>query len=995
MPIFNQEIYYFEMDNKDCFNCVLYQIKSLPLKRTSNNSPKIRIQYKLIGKANRYFYIDPNDGFIYNNQTLPINDSSKNRLFKLIVQSYYAFENGRPINNLKSTSTLLIVVRRFKNELPKESFDSFFSNQLIELDKYQFGEVIYRLPIKNNVKYEISDLSFALKNRNQIIILKRPKRIETVLKVKRVLQNQTDYIELNIRFAQQKQDTYQIFRRKLFNVQLNENSTVGQKVIELKANGHLNYTFSIYKGNHLGHFNLDQSNGILYLANKLNCKLFDHYTLIVLATNGLKSNFAVVHIQIEIPNPHLTLPILPLNHYQAVINENIPIGSKIIKIMEGNNSTLDGYKFVVLRNNQIGNQKLPFEFDPKTGYLISTSTVDYEQLFDDSNNILNLKFGQQFTNLNSYSKQFHNGSSSLKSLDEQVLYSSIYLSPSNYLLNEISIKIKVNSEDEFYPKFEKNLYEFKLEIQQNESVFVIGQVHAEDADKGEDGEIIYSINSTVPNWTKDLFNLNENTGIITMNLVGNDLLMSNAINNWLQSPSAYTSIIVLAKSSKANSLSSVTVVDINLQTKIANHQSKVKLDQQSSTKNFEKSLLKQPSVFNNKIHTKIQNTMNKNILTSYESNEINQSKSQQSSINKQNSIPSSQTNIARNINESYNGQRKLIPSNLIQVYGIVIGLLALLIILILFSVILLFRICNFTRKDNTSSNNSIYNSKNQDYDPNPQLTKSISCLINGQNFSTNQSDSTIIIGQHNKLKQADFIVNMAMQRNSIIYQEQQHKTNNGYLNSNASLINDTSSNCNTSITILHSHENSETKSDCLNSDLSINHENNPRTEIGHLSTKITNLQNRSLPPVENKKIANQQRNVNKMNNNGNISNQNRNKNRPLPDIANPQQDLPLTGNQEVKYSSYDEVREPTSYYSSNYLDSTYNHNYEAISPTYDQVEFFQNWSPAYPSVTEVLNEMVKNRSQIESNVKSNLKEFNEQKRNFIKTANLINTNKLN
>ena len=961
MPVFTQETYYFEMENCLTINCVLFRVQTLPIKRT-NQSPKIKTQYKLIGKANRYFYIDLNDGFIYNNQSLPtsLSEANKNRLFRLVVQSYYAYENGRPINNLKSTSTLLIVLKRPSTDDQQvkdgrsTNFISNPLNQTIELEKYQYGDVIYRLPLDSTVRYELKSNSFALK-RNQVIILRKPKRIETQLKIKRSKHNQTDLIELKIRFTSQK-DNGQVFKRRLFNIQLNENATIGHQLVDLKVNENTNYSFFIHKGNQLGHFRLDKS-GVLYLSHSLNCKHVDHYTLIVLANNDLKSDFAVVRIQILPPIHHLTLPILPLTHYQAVINENIPVGTKIVKIMSKNTQNLDGYRFVLLRNNQISSRpsKL-FEFDSKTGYLVSTSPIDYEELFERNDDVLDFKLGLQFNNPNFYLRPFHNGSSSLTLPSKSI-----------NLLNQVSIKIKVNGEDEFYPKFEKSLYDFKLEVQPNETDIVVGQLHAEDDDQGEDGQILYSINSTVPSWTKDLFNLNTNTGLLTLNLQNNA-----TINSWLQSSNAYTSIIVIAKGPKPNSLSSMTMVDITIQPFKSSKQ--IKMTNEQVPRMFVKPALTNLNSMNTNINlNKINklNSVNKNILTSsssYESpNELNQLKSQQQQTPtiKQSS---SQQNIARTINDGYNGQRKSISNNLIQVYGIVIGLLALLLVLILFSVILLFRICNFNRKDTTSSNNSIYNSKTQsDYDPNCQLTKSMSCLIGQQN----QSDSTIIIGQHNKLKQADFMINMALQRNSIIYQEQQ---NSGYLNGNAIKPTDASSNCNTSITIIHSHENSETQStsDHLNSDSSLNRQR----DGGLRKSRIANL---SQINSSNQTPISQ-------------VHQNAIKNRPLP--ANPP-DL-VNGYQEVKY--YDEVREHPSTYYSNYkeLENSFNHNYEAISPAYDeQVEFFKtSWSPAYHPVTEILRDI--NVINSMSQNKSNMKPFvcSEQKRSTVRTATLANTNKL-
>ena len=938
MPIFRQETSYFEMpaDSKEClainfnYNCVLFQVQTLPFKLNGIASaiPKIKTQFKLVGKANRYFYIDPN-GFIYNNQTLP--DASRNQLFRLIVQSYYAFENGRPINQLKSTSTLLIVAKKssggHENAVKTDELrlPSNQSTVTVELEKCQYGDVIYRLPYSSGVRYEllpVAEQSFALKGRNQVIILRRPKRIESLLRIRATIGNRTDFVDLNIRVVSQKQATNPIFKRRLFSLQLDESMPIGQRLIDLKSNESSrpapSGTFSIHSGNQLGHFKLDASTGILSLSHRLNCKLVDQYTLIVLANDGSTSSFAVVRAQIA-AYPHLTLPVMPLDHYQATLTENVPVGSRVVRIA-GGNWTLDGFKFVLRRENQriIGDQRLPFEFDHRTGYLVVSSPVDYEQLFDQESteNVLDLKLGIQFTNPNSYLRPFHNGSSSLvPPVYPAERYPPLY----SGLLNEVSIKLRIVSIDEFYPKFERGLYDFRLEIAPNEttSQLTVGQVHAEDADSGVDGEIVYSINSTVPSWTKDLFTLNANTGVLSMDLLGN--ANGNTFSSWLQSSNGYTSIIVSAKSPRPNSLSSMTVVDITIQ-------------------------LAKLAV------PKLNSKGNRNHLPppAYESNEVgSQLKSPQvPPVNKQ----QQQNSIARTVNGDgqYTGQRKpLISSNLIQVYGIVIGLLGLLLVLILFSVVLLFRICNFTSNTQSSSNGSIYSSKNADYDPN----KSLSCLIGNQHYNaslTPPSDSsTIIIGQHANLKQADFMMNMALQRNSIIYQERP-KTGylnsgsnplNSQLNSNASLINDTGSNCNTSITILHSHENSDTKSECLNSDRSIGQESARRAHSAIPIAKITNLQSRNLPLIESNKI----------------------KNRPLPDIASP---------------TYDEVREHSNAYSNPYLEN----NYEAISP-YEQVEFFQNWSPAYHPVTEILS------SHLMANKKTN-------ERSPISTAIITNTNRL-
>jgi len=913
-PIFAQDIYYYEMKNGS--TGPLFQVRTQPIKRTTGL--KIKTQYKLVGKGSRHFNIDLNDGILYWNQITNEPLISKNKqLFRLIVQSYYAYENGKPVNNLKSSTTILIkIVENFTNQ--NEEINRSFT---IELDRYQYGEVIYRLPVLSKsiyqIEQELNSNLFAIKNKNELVILRRPIRIETLVKIKQFneFNNQTNHIELNIRSMWQSKKESKVFKRRLFNIQLNENTTIEHQILDLKATQTSSTNkYSIYKGNKLGHFKIDQSTGILYLVSTLNCKLVDHYNLIILATNNHKNDFTVVHIQVLPPSNHLTLPILPLKHYQAIVKENIPIGSKVIKLMDRQSLTnLDGYRFVLSKDESF--KSIPFEFDQRTGYLISTSTVDYEQLANDNDGLINFKFGLQFINSNFYLRPFHNGTSPL-----------ITLNRSNNLLNSVSIQIKILGEDEFYPKFDKSLYDFKIDLQPNDTNLQVGQVHAEDADKGKDGEVFYSINSTVPSWTRELFDLNARTGIITLNLQQQNTM----INSWLQSSNAYTSIIVIGKSSKANSLSSMSVVDITIQ-------------YNSKTTNNDK-LFRSNNQINNSMNKISKMNNNKNLLTSsYESstNDLKQSQSKQQS----------QSNIVRTINES--GQRKLISSNLIQVYGIVVLLLILLLVLVIFSIILLFRICNFNRKDTTSSNNSIYNSKTQSdiYDPNGQITKSINCLIGHQN----QSDS-IILGQSNKLKQTDFMINMALQRNSIIYQDH---NNAAYLNSNSNLIKsttDTSSNCNTSITILHSHENSDSsKSNSEPETTGLNNQKLNKTSIAKYPMK-----NRALPSP----------------------------NQPPPDLVN--------SYQTVKY--YDEVREHPSTYYSNYkeLENSFNHNYEAISPAYDeQMEFFQDssWSPAYHPVTEIVHSMAKNKN------KSNLKPFvtGEQRRqstNQVKIATLANTNKL-
>ncbi|RWS13519.1 Cadherin-like protein 3 [Dinothrombium tinctorium] len=499
-------------------NCHIMDISPSRSEYNSHNS-QTKVCYLMNSSANQSFSVDRFKGTITNSRNL-VNE--KSAFYQLSVSAFYCRDNGRIVSEEKARSSIMIRVagyRRARRIAPIEEAN-------LEVMRDNSGESLLKLS-EDRYKFEIIEGNygnvFALKGGNELIMVKKATRSEYKLHIKSVKSkknnNSNEVITVNVKvLGKDKESLSPAFRFKVFTIRLKESRAIGEEVIKVKSDDNrVNYRYTLFSGNELNSFRIDSTTGIIYVNNSLNYSVRDYYQLNVLAFNQNGSDVGLAVINIIITNTNNHSPVFALTQYKAVVAENTPVGSKVMKI-EAYDEDGSAINYTLIRTID---GLAPFMLDSRTGYLITTEAIDYE----------NFKVDIPLYKL------------VLKAVDFDHKTSS----------SEVLVEIQIGSKDEFPPKFTIESYDFKVATSYGLPYVKVGQVAASDADLGPDGNVVYSLRSSSPANAFKKFFLNSTTGLITINALSKEHI-----------PPKYTSLIVSASSGRIDSLSSLAVVEVTI-----------------------------------------------------------------------------------------------------------------------------------------------------------------------------------------------------------------------------------------------------------------------------------------------------------------------------------------------------------------------------------------------------------------------------------------------
>uniref|UniRef100_A0A4W6G704 FAT atypical cadherin 2 n=1 Tax=Lates calcarifer TaxID=8187 RepID=A0A4W6G704_LATCA len=162
------------------------------------------------------------------------------------------------------------------------------------------------------------------------------------------------------------------FLEDTYIVPLSEFSPLKTHVVKVSVtSGPDNVTFSIKNNPDSSNFKINPKTGIIITTERFDYERKDRYEFDVVANHGE----AETHIVVEITDENDNSPQFSQTSYQAMLDENSPVGSSVLKVAatdgdEGKNG------FVTYSIANTG--PLPFTIDPFTGVISTSEHLDYE-----------------------------------------------------------------------------------------------------------------------------------------------------------------------------------------------------------------------------------------------------------------------------------------------------------------------------------------------------------------------------------------------------------------------------------------------------------------------------------------------------------------------------------------------------------------------------------------------------------------------------------------
>lgn len=520
-------------------------------------SERRRIRFSLDQfAAQKGFYIDESNGIIYNNKTIRYQSNS---FVTITIYAQYVDSDAQT-----QASLVLNFVRNFlsnrKDSMTTSSTrreGSIVNNFNLEIESSQIGSTILTLPKRSRAKYSIvsgnSNKNFMILRGNDLVLVDRPLIDQYLLKIKnnpssgnnefKRHNSSTIFVHIKVRPSNVKDSTLfsSPFKSGIFNLEINENEKIDTEIQNLRSKlsssrydpSEIDFDFRIFSGNELGSFRIDQRTGLLFVAKKLDYETNPIYRLGVIA-ESLKSGakyFSIININLI--NVNEFCPHFPTNHFRAMIDENVPIGTKVIPIraIDYDNDRINYTLFKLSEWNES-----PFRFDIDTGYLVTDGFLDFESKSSTLTSSLLYKFVVKAVE-SGYDRT-----------------NNFYPNEHDVQCNPVDtiIEIQIGSIDEHSPRFLNDSYDFKVQLSAPRSKVTIGKVMAIDSDSGPDGRIVYSIKTITPQQLKEFVHINESTGLISMQIYS------------AHSLPAQLTMIVQASSGRINSLDSLATVNVRL-----------------------------------------------------------------------------------------------------------------------------------------------------------------------------------------------------------------------------------------------------------------------------------------------------------------------------------------------------------------------------------------------------------------------------------------------
>jgi len=271
------------------------------------------------------------------------------------------------------------------------------------------------------------------------------------------------------------------FLQNLYRINVNEDIFVGSKILDIKAtdedsdiNGLV--TYNIEKGDNIGQFSIDQTNGTISVSRPLDRETISHYNLEIQACDqGIPQRCNSVPVNVNILDTNDNAPLFSSANYSVVLQENRPLGYifltfKISDADESPNTT-------------------PYTFDIRSG---------------NEGGLFRL---EQDGSLSTASRFNHNLQ------DEFVIQVRVFDNGTPPLYSDAWVVVKIIEESQYPPivtPLEVTINSFEDDF----SGAFIGKVHASDQDKYDELNFSLVSGSEDMYQSSKLFNISNQTGKI-------------------------------------------------------------------------------------------------------------------------------------------------------------------------------------------------------------------------------------------------------------------------------------------------------------------------------------------------------------------------------------------------------------------------------------------------------------------------------------------------
>ncbi|XP_053711047.1 protocadherin-23 isoform X2 [Synchiropus splendidus] len=473
--------------------------------RDSGDSGKV--SYKLLTSASHGFYIHPNNGSIYTSK--PMRSSETGSSATLLVE---ARDAGDPV--LSSVTAVDVLIHDTNDHAPAFLQDVY---TLTVPEDTPRGTTLLTLSADDqDSSPENTHLEFSIIKGNEekifclevqtIQVENQMKNVGRLVLCKPLDREVTEHHQMTVSVSDRGtpplnnsalvmvtvsdcNDNSPSFSRREYHAQVSENSLVGTKLVQIRAqdpdlgtNGLLKY--EIISGNNKGHYKLDPQTGILVVSSLLDYEEDPFYTLTIRAIDGMESsedrNVAFTVVFITILDENDNTPFFTFPTFNCSVLENQPVFTHTcsVRAIDNDLGPYGQLTYSILSScfmdygSNSPERREAFAIDALTGDIHTEQTFDYER---DSDYCFVVEARDKGDKAAS-----------------------------------VTVHTKIRGVDEFSPVFTQKQYHFLLP-ENTKSGATVGYVMAMDHDRGVDGMVEYSLVNSSP-----FFAINRTIGAISV-----------------------------------------------------------------------------------------------------------------------------------------------------------------------------------------------------------------------------------------------------------------------------------------------------------------------------------------------------------------------------------------------------------------------------------------------------------------------------------------------
>ncbi|KAJ7405115.1 Protocadherin Fat 3 [Willisornis vidua] len=279
-----------------------------------------------------------------------------------------------------------------------------------------------------------------------------------------------------------------VFEKSFYSAEIPENIQLHSPVVHVQANSPegLKVFYSITGGDPFNQFTINFNTGVINVVAPLDFETHPAYKLSVRATDSLNGAHADVFVDIIVEDINDNPPVFTEQSYTATLSEASVIGTSVVQVSatDADSGTNRGISYHLVEDNSEHHDY--FHIDSSTGLILTTRTLDYEQLTQ--HKLL------------------------IRAIDGGMLP----------LSTDVIVTVDVTDLNDNPPLFSQLLYEAKISELAPRGHFVTC-VQASDADSSDIDKLEYSI--LTGNDQKN-FVINSKTGIITISNLRRQTLKS-------------------------------------------------------------------------------------------------------------------------------------------------------------------------------------------------------------------------------------------------------------------------------------------------------------------------------------------------------------------------------------------------------------------------------------------------------------------------------------